>query len=290
MAVRSPVPDTLRDAVLRRLGVARPESPDLAGLARIYAAWCELVPFDNVLKMVHLAEGRPGPLPGSTAVDFFTSWLETGAGGTCWAGNGALHDLLATLGYEVERAAATMLVTPDVPPSNHGSVVVTIGNERYVVDASILMGAPLRLPRPGEPPEPAADAVPRIERRGEMYVIMWRHPKNPAGFPCRFDRIGLDTPEWDALHQRTGIWSPFNYAVSARANRGPNVIGFVTGHRFAIDAIGTFSEEPRERAGRDRFLVEELGLDSSLVALLPDDRELPPAPEGFPARPAEIGR
>src|SRR5688572_175456 len=97
--------------VLARLGVDRPE-PDLAGLRRVYAAWCQRVPFDNVLKLVHLAAGRAGPLPGSTADDFFRSWLAHGAGGTCWAGNGALHDLLAALGFAATRATATMLSTP----------------------------------------------------------------------------------------------------------------------------------------------------------------------------------
>src|SRR5947199_3736781 len=99
------------DAVLQRLGVDR-VTPDLAGLARVYRAWCDAVPFDNVHKLVHLAEGRGTPLPGSTASDFFAQFLATGAGGTCWSGNNALHDLLAALGFEVERAAATMMGRP----------------------------------------------------------------------------------------------------------------------------------------------------------------------------------
>ena len=89
----------LVDAILERLGVARPIAVDLDGLARLYAAWCQAVPFDNVQKLVHLASGAGAPLPGSTATDFFTAWLATGAGGTCWAGNGALHDLCAALGF-----------------------------------------------------------------------------------------------------------------------------------------------------------------------------------------------
>ncbi len=254
---------------------------DLAGLSRVYAAWCKRVPFDNVLKLVHLAEGRPGPLPGSTAEDFFTSWLETGAGGTCWAGNGALHDLLATLGFSVARAAATMLVTPNVPPSNHGSVVVTIEDARYVVDASILTGIPLRLPGPGEPPDPNAEVVPRLELRGDTYYIVWRHPNAPEGFPCRFDRIGVDVEQWDALHQRTSVWSPFNFAVAARSNRGTDAIGLSASRRFTFAADGTFVYEACDRASRDRFLVDELGIDPHLVARLPADRGVPPAPAGF---------
>ncbi|MGZ8687562.1 MAG: arylamine N-acetyltransferase, partial [Gaiellaceae bacterium] len=93
-------------AVLDRLGTDRP-APGLAGLRSVYAAWCRAVPFDNALKLIHVAERRSGPLPGSTADDFFDVWLEHGAGGTCWAGNNALHDLLEALGFDVARAIAT---------------------------------------------------------------------------------------------------------------------------------------------------------------------------------------
>ncbi len=150
------------------------------------------------------------------------------------------------------------------------------------------MGQPLRLPQPGEPAEPAPHALPRVERRDDTFFIIWAHPKKPTGFPCRYDRIGVSPDDWDALHQRTGIWSPFNYALNVRLNRGAEVVGFVTGNRFAFDAGGAFSEAPRDRAGRDRFLIEELGIAPDLVARLPEDRDLPPAPEGFPSRPTEI--
>src|SRR5258707_10952282 len=88
----------LTEDVLERLGVAglanRP-TPDVADLRRVYAAWCEAVPFDNVLKMIHIAEGRGGLLPGSTAEDFFASWLQHRNGGASWGGDRALHAPLA---------------------------------------------------------------------------------------------------------------------------------------------------------------------------------------------------
>ena len=90
-------------------------APDLDGLRAVYAAWCGAVAFDNVLKLIHLADERSGPLPGSTAESFFEAWLEHGTGGTCWSGNGALHDLLEALGFDVARAIATMLSSPEAP-------------------------------------------------------------------------------------------------------------------------------------------------------------------------------
>ncbi|MBI3723864.1 arylamine N-acetyltransferase [bacterium] len=264
------------DRVLARLGVRRPE-PDRDGLARLYSAWCESVSFDNVSKLVFLAEGRTGPLPGSTAEGFFASWLEHGTGGTCWAGNGALHDLLAALGFSVERAAATMMASPGTKGPNHGSVVATIGRERYIVDASILSGTPLRLPGPEEPLD-ASTRLPRIELRDGRPAVIWRTLRAPDGFPCRFERVGLSAEEWDALHQRTAAWGPFNYALGARRNRGREVIAFGMGQRYSFSAEGALASEPRDRAGRDRFLVEELGISRELVARLPEDRPLPPAP------------
>ncbi len=224
------------DAVLARLGVGRP-APDLAGLRNVYAAWCGAVPFDNSRKMTHVAEARPGPLPGSTAEDFLAAWLAYGTGGTCWAGNGALHALLDALGFEATRALATMLPRPDLEGPNHGSVVVTIGDEQWIADASILSGAPLRILEPGEP-EPDGQ-LPRAAWHEGAAAVRWRALLAPDGFPCRFDRCGAEDAEWDALHQRTAAWSTFNYQLNVRLSRDDTSIGVAGGQRvaFATDRL-----------------------------------------------------
>ena len=260
----SDVKSALVDRVLARLGV--PSVPtDFGGLSRLYHAWCEAVPFDNILKLIHLAEGRP--LPGATATAFFEDWLATNAGGTCWAGNGALHDLLQTLGFQTERVAATMLSTPDTPPSNHGSVLVHLDGERFITDASILSGTPLRLA--------PSTGLPRVEAHGDTFLIVWRTPRAPNGFPCRIDHIGLTAADFDAFHQRTAPWSPFNYAITARRNFDRSPVAFAAGKRFAFlpnDEIA-ISERSREQ-----FLIDELHIAPALVARIPPDRETPPRP------------
>jgi len=263
------------EAILAKLGVDRPET-DLPGLRQVYAAWCSKVPFDNVLKLVHLAEDRSGPLPGSTSEDFFASWLEHGTGGTCWSGNSALHDLVAALGFDVARAVATMMPTPDAPGPNHGSVVVTLGGDRWIADASILSGVPLRILEEGEAPE--REVLPRVEWRNGRTTVIWRTLVAPDGFPCRFERIGVDPGEWDALHQQTAGWGPFNFAANTRVLRGTTAVGYALGQQFALDPDGVVSVEALDRTGRDRFLVEELGISEELVARVPDDRPLPPRP------------
>jgi N-hydroxyarylamine O-acetyltransferase len=261
----------LVDAVLGRLGVARP-SRDLDGLRTVYAAWCERVPFDNTLKLIHVAESRTGPLPGSTAEDFFGSWLELGTGGTCWAGNGALHDLLAALGFEVERTIATMLPVPVVVGPNHGSVVVHLDGERWIADASILSGTPIRIG------DGTAQRLPRFAWLDDKPAVMWRMLRAPDGFPCRIDRIGATADEFDALHQRTAAWSPFNYMLSVRTMRSGETVGAEAGRRFAITRDDELESAPLADGERARFLVETMEIAESVARHVPLDREIPPRP------------
>lgn len=274
------LPAGLVDAVVEQLGLSGAPAADRAGLERIYAAWCQSVPFDNVLKRLWLEERWPGRLPGSTPVDFFRDWLEYRTGGTCWAGNGALFALLRELGFRVALGAATMLPSPDTPGPNHGTVVVSLDEGRFVADASILSGAPLRLPEPGEAPPPPG-ALPAMQVVDGRPAIVWRSVRAPEGFPCRIERIGLGEEEWDALHQHTGAWSPFNYATSARLNRGDEAVGYGAGQIYRIAPAGHVAAEPVDRPAMIRFLVDVLHIDGGVAGRLPADRPVPPRPDGF---------
>ena len=259
-------------AVLERFGIA-PPSRDLAGLRAVYAAWCRSVSFDNVLKMIHVAEERPGSLPGSTAEGFFEDWLACGAGGTCWAGNGALHGLLEALGFDAQRAIATMMPARS-PAPNHGSVVISLEGEQWITDASILTGAPIRIPAPGEPT--GGGSLPRFEWLDGQPAVVWRTLSVPDGFPCRIERIGADHAEWDAFHRESGVSSPFNFELSARVMRATATIGVSPGERFTIEADGSITTSPQDHAARRRFLIEELGISEDTAHRLPDDRPVPP--------------
>ena len=228
-----------------------------------------------MLKLIHVAEERPGPLPGSTAESFFDAWLACGAGGTCWAGNGALHRLLEALGFDAQRAIATMMPSQS-PAPNHGSVVVSLEGERWITDASILTGEPIRIPAPGE--LAGTGALPRLEWLDGKPAVIWRTLRVPDGFPCRIERIGVDDAEWDAFHRQSGVWSPFNFELSARVMRGPATIGVSPGQQFAIEADGSISAFPQDHAARRRFLVEELRISEDVARRLPHDRPVPPRP------------
>lgn len=273
----SRLPARLVGRVLDRLAPDGAPEPSLAGLADLYAAWCRSVPLDNVRKLVHLAAGDPGPLPGDDPADFFEAWLAHGAGGTCWAGNGALHALLESLGFRARRAVATMLVAPDLPP-NHGSVVVDVDGAAYVVDASMLHGEPLRLAAAGETAVDHPAWGVRAAQRDGAWHLRWRPVHAENGIDCRIDELGVGADRFRALHEATCGWSPFNFSLYARLNRGDRVVGAAFGQRVEIGADGRFARRALDPDERLRLLVEDLGVDEALARRLPPDAALTPPP------------
>ncbi len=288
------LPEVLIDRVLEKLELSHRPEPTLEGLRTVYSAWCRHVPFDNIRKLIHVRRRDPGPLPGDDAGDFFGGWTRYGAGGTCWAGNGALCALLGSLGFTASRAVATMLVAPDLPP-NHGSTMVGFDGRRYLVDASILHAEPLLLdesPLPEEllaPEElrsldegapaaapPAWSAVCSL-RDGHWYV-RWRPLHKPEGIDCRIDRFDADANTFRRQHEQSRGWSPFNYALHARINRGTSVIGTAFGQSVEFDARGQISQRRLRANDRVRFLVDEIGIHEELAAMVPPDLPTPPPP------------
>jgi len=266
----------LRDRVLEKLGFAAAPPPDLAGLAALYARWCQRVPFDNVRKLIHLRSGTPGPLPGDAAADFFGAWLAQGTGGTCWAGSGALCALLESLGFAARRGIATMLVAPDLPP-NHGTVSVQLEGASWLVDASMSHGEPLRL-------DPARETTVAHAAWGVVarplagtWIVRLRAPHRLDGIDCRIESLAGSAAEFAVLHERTRSWSPFNYSLYLRVLRDDRVIGAAFGQRVEIRDSGAAVVTPLDVPGRLR-LLEEAGFSAEIAARLPDDLPLPSPP------------
>ncbi len=264
----------LLDRVLDRLGVERPR-PDRAGLEAVYGRWCERVPFDNLRKRLHLHRGETGALPGDDASDFFEAWLETGAGGTCWAGNNALFTLLATLGFPARRGVGAMLPfeIPNPEPS-HGTVVVELDGETLLVDASMLHVAPLPLDPDRETRLDSAGWGVRARLHEGDFHVTW-HPGGGDPFDCRLLKLESDADEFRARHERSRTWSPFNQQLSFRRVCGDRVIGIGMGRRFVTEPGGETRVEETDDTERRRFLVEEGGIDERFVGSLPADEPLP---------------
>jgi N-hydroxyarylamine O-acetyltransferase len=266
------------DNVLERLGLASRPTPDLAGLQDIYGRWCRKVSFDNIRKRLALVSADEGPLPGYCAEDFFRGWLTYGTGGTCWAVSAGLHDLLAALGFEVTRAACTMLSSPTVRGPNHGTVIVTLEERRYVVDGAMLTERPLLLEEGFVGDADHAAAQVRVGINDEHWQVAWRSLHRPEGFPCRIDMIGVSASAFVKYYEGTRGWSPFNYSVYARTNTEEGVTGVAFGHRVTLGRDDQVASEAIGSDERDRFLLEHLGMAEELVARLPADEPLPQPP------------
>jgi N-hydroxyarylamine O-acetyltransferase len=275
--VNDRLPAGLVERVLEKLGFASAPDPDRTGLGRLYEAWCRDVPFDNVRKMIWLREEIPGPLPGDDAQDFFEAWLAHGTGGTCWAGNGALHALLRSLGFETRRGYATMMAAPDIPP-NHGTVVVDPGDgPLLLVDASVLFGEPLPLVAGAAVEHPGWGVRLREDEDGKLRLAWRAFHADP--FDCRIEATDADRETFSRFHEVTRAWSPFNYSLSARRNVDHRVIGASFGRIARLEGTGpiAFDEEP-SRESRKRLLVDELGISEEMADRLPEDLAMPPPP------------
>jgi len=138
------VPDPFA-AYLRRLGLAEPPPPGLAGLADLMARHMQTVPFENLDVMAGMAR----PLSTDTVLE---KVIAQGRGGFCYELNEAFRALLEHLGFAVHRiearvwqAAAPMFGAP----FDHLALIVSLPEGEFLVDVGYgdSNRAPLRLPR-----------------------------------------------------------------------------------------------------------------------------------------------
>ncbi len=172
-----------------------------------------------------------------------------------------------------------MVRTPTARPT-HGSVVVELDGRSLLLDVALLTRVPLPL-EPGHEPladHPAAD-VTRLRLDDGRFVVLWRPLHHPEPLACRLESVGASAQDYALAYERSRVWSPFNYAISARATRDHEVIGIGMGRRVVLSKRGMDSGEPLTPDARTRVLVDELGISEELATLLPPDQRLPPAPE-----------
>lgn len=271
------LPSALLERILERLQIPHLSEISPETLKIVYGQWCHKVPFDNVQKLIHVRHQKPGPLPGTYPVEYFESWLTHGTGGTCWAGSTALHALLTALGFQAERGLGTMLIAPDIPP-NHGTVRVRFGDEFFLVDSSILHKEPFPL-KPNlttQVNHPAWGGT--CNWRNDRWQLHWRPLHMTDGFECRFEGFGFEADEFVRRYEQTRVWSPFNYQLYSRINRGNEVIGTAFGNSVALKANGLVVARQVGDQERIRILIEDFGMSEEIVSQLPADVATPPPP------------
>jgi N-hydroxyarylamine O-acetyltransferase len=246
---------------LAKLGFASPPRPDRAGLEALYRAWCRNVPFDNVRKRIAMAESATEPLPGGLPDDFLAAWLEHGTGGTCWPSSNGLHALVSACGFDVRRISASMFDRND---HNHGSLVVRLDGEEWLVDSSIQCDAPIPL-RPGvetkldDPVHPI-----RVEPSEKGTLVHWGRSGSSDTMPCRLMQDPVDEAFYLERYEISRGYSVFNTALYARRNFEGRLVSFVGRTRFEKTAHGVAQREltPDELRAA---LVAELGLSREIV-------------------------
>ncbi len=259
----------LTEAVLTKLGFSERPAPDRAGLEDVYRAWCRRVPFDNLVKRIHLVSGSSAPFPNGEPVPFFESWLAHGTGGTCWPSSAGLHALLVTLGFDARRGSAAMFDNLSGPIHTHGTTIVRADGVDHWVDSSMLTEVPLPLvPHDATCHDDAVGPV-WAEPVGELWRVWWTSAANGEEIGCLLLDDDVTSEHYLARYEASRDMSPFNTAVYANRNADNARITVAMGRRFERrpDAItsGPVGDD------RDRVLVEEFGYSEAIVAALPAD-------------------
>lgn len=247
------------DDIVERLGLAARPSPTAAGLADLYRAWCRGVPFDNLRKIVARHFDLP-EMPGIDPLDFFAAWELTGAGATCWGSNNALHALLVGVGFDARLHAASMFDSE----INHGTTIVHIGDQRWLVDTAVHTDAPLPLVD-GEAATVDHQGYRTTVRPDAGGWLMECPTADPAfRLPCRIHGP-MTHAETETANEKSRSWSPFNDGICAEINDESGSWLLKNGTLARVDRDGVHTSELSD-AEIDAFLVDVTGHAPQLVA------------------------
>jgi N-hydroxyarylamine O-acetyltransferase len=264
----------LVDRVLRRFGITGRPRATRDGLAALYAAWCATVPWDNVQKRITVVSGRR-PLAGADPAEFFENLLRDGTGGTCWPSSGALHALLASLGFEARRLVGTMDPTRWPDEVNHASVIVAVEGAELLVDSSMLLRRPLPLRRdaPTELADPLHPA--RAVPRDGLWTIRWRVQGRDREIDCVLLRDDVSDAEYLERYEQSRE-TGFSHFLTFVRDLPHGVLTLNGNKRTFRDRSGTLTEGYVD--DRARVLIDEGGLSPEVVAALPPDDPDPRRP------------
>lgn len=265
------------DTVLARLGFADRVTPDRAGLAAVYLAWCRSVPFDNLVKRIDHVVGTV-PFRNDEPEAFFALWLEHGTGGTCWPSSRALGALLDALDFDVTLGSAAMGDELFGRIHTHGTLLITVGDATFWVDTSMLTDTPVELV---EGAETTLDH-PLRPVRAEPVDDLWRVHWMPGGIDmvmsCLLLDREVDTEHYSARYEWSRTMSRFNTAVFATTNEIDRVITMTSGELHTVDHRGRTSAGMSDDERRV-ILVDRFGYSEAIVdALPPDDAPDDPLP------------
>jgi len=267
------VPPALADRLLQRLGLAPSLEPSVASLAEIYRAWCRAIPFDNVLRRVQLAEGNAGPLPGLRPGSFIQDYLDHGTGGPCAPAGGALEAMLRRFGFKTRMLLAALGTERGLRP-DHATVLVQLGDEKFLLDTVILCERPIPLPPEGgfREPDPLHPVV--VEREEAGWRVEYASAMTRSSAGCTVLDRELNRREQALLYrstQESETFRRFNSALYVRRNEPDGVSIVYGGWHVVVRRNEERLERQIETDERARLLIGSFGLSPGIVSRLPED-------------------
>ena len=231
------------DAYLSRIGVSGPVEITLDDLERLQRAHLTSEPFEN-LDVFH----RRGV---ETGIEWSVPKIVTrGRGGWCFELNGAFGALLESLGFEVKRMAATVLLpsTTGSPPSpipTHLTLQVML-DEPYLVDVGFGDSFIRPLPLTSKGPHEGGVGEFVFESDGDVTTLLASGPGSPEP-QYRFGPAPRVSADFDAasemLQTQPGLqWTKAPFATRL-LDGGPDRVTLLR-NRINFRRDGEWTEEP----------------------------------------------
>lgn len=232
------------------------EHPSLLFLEKLFGRFNARVPFETASKIVRDADvADPAQKPRLPAI-FWSDFLGSGAGGTCYARVAAFDALLSELGFASRKVLGRVQSDFD-----HAALFVTVGGREWLADVGFPL--PALLPAGGGEVETEIAALLATETGRGIHV---RFLSGVPDGPRRLDVFRDPVADEEFLSRWRGTFrsdSKFLRNVSLQRRDGPRVVTFARGEA-RIDDLHTRTRIPLA-AERPKRLAELFGVDENLL-------------------------
>jgi hypothetical protein len=233
------------------------EEPSHRYLERLFGRFNARVPFETASKILRDADvSDPAEKPRVPDV-FWSGFLESGTGGSCYARVAAFDALLSSLGFSTRKALGRVQLDFD-----HAALFVALGGGEWIADVGFPL--PALLPAGGGEVETeiAALSAARTDR-GIGVRFLSGVPEGPRRLEIFRDAVSDDefAERWRKTF-RPG--SKFLASVSVQRRDGPRVLTFARGE-MRVDDLHSRTRIPLF-GDRPRRLAEIFGIDEEALS------------------------
>lgn len=239
------------DGYLARIGVTAPVKPDLESLELLQRSHLTAVPFENldVFARRGVNTGDRWTVP---------KVVERRRGGWCFELNGAFAALLAGVGFEVKRLAATVLYGTVSPIPTHLTLEVTI-DRPYLVDVGFGDSFIRPLPLDSSGPHDGGSGKFGFILDNELVTLVSHEDDGSVKSHYRFDRAPRHPEDFDEASRYLQTTPGLRWTQSRFATRlldgGPDRVTLLS-DRIKFRRQGIWVEHPIDPSDWDHLLAE----------------------------------